>query len=158
MFGQDAPLLEIFIRGTLVYLAIFFLFRFAPRREAGSLSMTNLIVIVVIADAAQNAMSGEYHSVTDGLLLVATIIGWSILLDAAAYRWPKVAKIIKPPPRTLVRKGELHKRNLRRELITEDELREQLRERGTDRLSNVDIVLEPNGSLSVHRRDGAERT
>lgn len=63
-----------------------FMLRFTPRREVGSFSTTNLIVIVIIADAAQNALAGDYRSISDGLLLVAVIIGWSIVLDAAALR------------------------------------------------------------------------
>ncbi len=153
VFLPGTPLLEIFIRGTVVYLAIFFMLRFTPRREVGSFSTTNLIVIVIIADAAQNAMAGEYRSISDGLLLVATIVGWSIVLDAAAFRWPAVARIVKPPPRVLVRNGRLDRRNLRRELITEDELMAHLREQGTEELSELDVVLEPDGRVSVHKRD-----
>ncbi|WP_055479594.1 YetF domain-containing protein [Sphaerimonospora mesophila] len=153
VFLPGTPLPEIFIRGTVVYLAIFFMLRFTPRREVGSFSTTNLIVIVIIADAAQNAMAGEYRSISDGLLLVATIVGWSIVLDAAAFRWPAVARIVKPPPRVLVRNGRLDRRNLRRELITEDELMAHLREQGTEELSELDVVLEPDGRVSVHKRD-----
>ncbi|WP_433497542.1 DUF421 domain-containing protein [Sphaerimonospora sp. CA-214678] len=155
VFLPGTPVLEIFIRGTVVYLAIFFMLRFTPRREVGSFSTTNLIVIVIIADAAQNAMAGEYHSISDGLLLVATIVGWSIVLDAAAFRWPAVARIVKPPPRVLVRNGRPDRRNLRRELITEDELMAHLREQGTEELSELDVVLEPDGRVSVHKRDEA---
>ncbi|GIH69729.1 DUF421 domain-containing protein [Sphaerimonospora thailandensis] len=153
VFLPETPLPEIFVRGTVVYLAIFFMLRFTPRREVGSFSTTNLIVIVIIADAAQNAMAGKYHSITDGLLLVATIIGWSIVLDAAAFRWPVIARVVKPPPRVLIRDGRLDRRNLRRELITEDELMAHLREQGTDDVSELNVVLEPDGRVSVRRQD-----
>ena len=66
VFVPDTPLLEIFVRGTIVYLAIFALLRFVLTRQSGNLGVTDLLVIVLIADAAQNAMASEYKSVPDG--------------------------------------------------------------------------------------------
>jgi uncharacterized membrane protein YcaP (DUF421 family) len=85
----DTPLLEIFIRGTLTYLVLFALLRLTVNRSSSSIGMTDLLVIVLIADASQSAMAANYTSWTDGLLLVATIVGWAYGLDALAYRYPK---------------------------------------------------------------------
>ena len=60
---------------------MFALLRFVLKREAGTLAITDLLVVVLIADAAQNAMADDYRSVPDGLLLVATIVFWSYALD-----------------------------------------------------------------------------
>ena len=68
---------EIFLRGTIVYLFILFVLRLL-RREAGSLSISDLLVVVIIADAAQNAMATEYKSITEGLVLVTTIASGTI--------------------------------------------------------------------------------
>lgn len=114
-------------------------------------------MIVIVADAAQNAMAGEYRSISDGLLLVVTIVGRSIVLDAAAFRRPAVARVVKPPPRTPVRSGRLDRRSLRRELITGGELMAHLREQGTGDLSELDVVPEPDGRVSVHKRDEDDR-
>ncbi|HEY7909583.1 MAG TPA: hypothetical protein VIC60_11945, partial [Thermomicrobiales bacterium] len=72
MFALDTPLLEIVIRGTIIYLALFTLLRFVVKREVGTVGIADLLVIVVIADAAQNAMAGTYTSITDGVLLIGT--------------------------------------------------------------------------------------
>lgn len=71
-FTPTTPL-EIVLRGSLVYLALFILMRFILRREAGTFGITDLLVVVLIADAAQNAMANDYTSITDGILLVGTI-------------------------------------------------------------------------------------
>jgi uncharacterized membrane protein YcaP (DUF421 family) len=150
VFVPDTPLLEIFVRGTIVYLAIFALLRFVLTRQSGNLGVTDLLVIVLIADAAQNAMASEYKSVPDGLVLVATIVFWSYLLDWLAYHFPTCRRLIHPPPLELIRDGKINRRNLRKELITIDELKAQLREQGIEDLNQVrKACMEGDGRISV---------
>jgi len=68
---------ELVARGSLVYWFLFFLFRFGLRRDAGSLGLADILVIVLIADAAQNGMSGEYKTVAEATILVGTIAAWN---------------------------------------------------------------------------------
>jgi uncharacterized membrane protein YcaP (DUF421 family) len=150
IFKLDTPPLEIFLRGSVVYLALFTLLRLVLRREAGTVGMSDLLVIVLIADAAQNAMAGNYNSVPDGILLVATIIFWSFALEWLGYHIPWVGRFVHPPPVPLVRNGQLLRRNMRKELITEDELMSQLRQQGVANLAEVQTAcIEPDGRISV---------
>ena len=71
---QVSPL-ELLVRGSLIYWFLFLLFRFILRRDAGSLGLADILVIVLIADASQNGMSGEYKSVSEAIVLVGTIAG-----------------------------------------------------------------------------------
>src|SRR5678816_1665524 len=71
--------LELFIRGSIIYLFILVLMR-ALRREPGTVGIADLLMVVLIADASQNAMAGEYHSILDGLILVLTIVFWNLSL------------------------------------------------------------------------------
>src|SRR4051812_20279615 len=112
VFIPDTPLLEIFVRGTIVYLAIFFLLRFVLTRQSGSVGVTDLLVIVLIADAAQNAMASEYKSVPDGLLLVTTIVFWSYTLDWLADHFPSFRALIHAPPPELIHDGKVNRRNM----------------------------------------------
>lgn len=153
MFALDTPLLEIVIRGTIIYLALFALLRFVVKREVGTVGIADLLVIVVIADAAQNAMAGNYNSVTDGVLLIATIVGWNLALDWLAFRFPAVRRVIEPRPLELVRRGRMVRRNMRRALITEDELMSQLRLQGVDSIADVErSCMEGDGRISVIER------
>lgn len=150
MFAMDTPLLEIFIRGSLIYLGIFVLLRFVLKREAGTLGMTDLLVVVLIADAAQNGMAADYKSVTDGLLLVSTILFWSWILNLLAYRYKAFGRLIIPPALSLIRNGKVNKRNLRHELITHEELLSILREHGVETVEEVaDARMEGDGQVSV---------
>src|SRR5690625_584075 len=96
LFSFDTPPAEIVIRGTIIYVTIYALLRVVLKRESGTNGITDLIVVVLIADAAQNGMAGGYRSVSDGILLVSVIIGWSFLLNWAAHRWTWAARIIRP--------------------------------------------------------------
>ncbi|MGY0003212.1 DUF421 domain-containing protein [Micromonospora sp. I033] len=154
----DTPLWEIAVRGSVIYLVLFFLLRVLLKRESGSTGVTDLLVIVLIADAAQNGMSSDYTSLTDGVLLVAVIIGWAYLLDLLAYRWPVAARIIQPGSLLLVRDGRILRRNMRRELVTDEELYAQLRQQGVEDLTDVkEVRMESQGQFSVIPRDGGRR-
>lgn len=154
MFYPDTPLLEIFIRGTLVYLGMFILLRLVLKRESGTVGTSDLLVIVLIADAAQNAMANNYRSITDGLLLVAVILFWSYMLDLLGFYFPVVRKLTDPPALLLIKNGEMLRHNMRKEFITEDELLSLLRKQGIDDLARVSkAFMEGDGQVSVITQD-----
>ena len=147
-------ILEIILRGSIVYLVLFTLLRVLVRRHVGAMSLMDLLVIVLIADAAQNAMASEYCSVPEGLVLCGTIIGWSLILDWLAYRFKPMRAWLEPKPLPLIREGKLLRRNMRQELISIDELKSHLREHGVADAAKVRIAyLEPDGQISVFKYD-----
>jgi uncharacterized membrane protein YcaP (DUF421 family) len=156
MFVPTGSLVELVVRGSLMYLLILAGFRLF-RRDAGSLSVSDLLVVVLIADAAQNGMAGEYRSLTEGAVIVATIFAWNYSLDWLAYRSRFVYWLLHPPSLPLVRDGRILFRNLRSELITKDDLLQQLREQGVDDIGRVQkCFLESDGRISVIRSDGGD--
>ncbi len=158
MFRPTVSLLEIFLRGTLVYLFLFFLLR-VLRRQAGALKISDLLVIVLIADAAQNAMASEYKSITEGALLVATIVFWDYFLDWLGYRFPAMERLLQPAAVPLIKNGRMLKRNMQQEMITTDELLGQLREQGIERVEDVkQCCIEGDGHISVIKKDGKNLT
>jgi uncharacterized membrane protein YcaP (DUF421 family) len=154
MWVPSVPLLDLVIRGTILYLILFLYFRML-RREAGNLGVTDVLFVVLIADVSQNAMSNDYKSITEGLVLIGTMAFWDTLLNALAYRWRFMEKLIEPSPIVLMRNGAMLRRNMRRELITADELMSQLRLHGVTDIADVKTcTLESNGEFSVIRKDG----
>jgi len=150
LFVADMHPLEIFVRGTVVYVVLFLLLRLALKRQSGAVGMTDLLVVILIADAAQNAMAGDYHSITDGILLVATILGWAYAIDWLGYHVPMIERVVHPPALPLVDDGRLLRANMRSELITYAELMAQLRAQGIEDVSRVHrAYLEGNGELTV---------
>ena len=155
LFALSVSPLELVIRGSVIYWFLFLIFRFLNPRDIGTLGFGDVLLLVLIADAAQNAMAGEYKSITDGCILVGTIIGWNFLLDWAAYRFPIFRRLAEPRPMTLVRNGRIERRNLRREFITVDELTAKLREHGIEHLQDVKLAcVESDGEISVIRARG----
>lgn len=110
----DTPLLEIVIRGSVMYLALLALLRFVQRRPSSSMSTTDVLVIVLLADAAQNAMADDYTSLPDGILLVSVIVGWSLVLNWLGYHSRRAEQVLHPPPMELIRDGVPSEPNLRR--------------------------------------------
>jgi uncharacterized membrane protein YcaP (DUF421 family) len=152
LFRFGVSPLELFVRGTAMYWFLFVLLRFVLRRDAGSIGLADILLLVLIADASQNAMAGDYKTVTDGVVLVCTIVGWNWLTDWASYRYPAVRRFTEAPPLVLVRRGRIEWRNLRRENITVPELMANLREQGIDKLADVKMArMEPDGVISVIR-------
>jgi uncharacterized membrane protein YcaP (DUF421 family) len=150
IFSMDVPLFEIILRGSIIYISLFTLLRVVLKRQAGSLGMTDLLLITLIADASQNAMAGEYRSIPAGLILVSTIIFWTYAFDWLSYRSEWFSHLIEPTPLPLIRDGKMLRRNMRHELITEDELMSQLREQGLDDVGKVkEAFMEPDGHISV---------
>jgi len=140
---------EVVIRGTIMYIGMFALLR-VFRRQAGSVGIADLLVIVVIADAAQNGMAGDSRSITEALILIATIVLWDWFFDYLGFKSPFWERILQPQPLLLIQNGEIIQKNLDQEMIKEDDLLAQLREEGIDDFSRVrKCYLESNGHFSV---------
>jgi len=155
-FIPDVSLVEIFVRGSLLYLALFVLLRVVLRRKTGAVAFTDLLVIVLIADAAQNAMAADYTSITDGLALVATLVFWAYAIDWLGYRFPLVQRYVHPEPKPLIEDGHVVQRSMDQELMTMAELMSQLRLGGAERVEDVRAAfIEGNGQVSVLKGDGA---
>lgn len=156
VFGLSVPPLELLVRGTTMYFFLFMLFRVVIKRRIGSIGMGDMLVLVIIADAAQNGMAGEYRSVTDACILVGTILGWNYVLDWANFRFLWLQRWLEPDPLPLIRDGRVLWRHLRLERVTEKELKAKLREHGVTEVAEVaQAYMEPDGEVTVIKRQGS---
>ena len=151
--GSD--LLSVALRTAIVYGFLVGALRLAGKREIGQLSILDLVVLLVIADAVQNAMVGENTTLWGGLVAATTLIlidrGLRILVE----RVPAARKALESEPRLLVRDGTSLERALREEGVTPDELGAALRENGLARAEDAAlVVLETDGRISVVPKDG----
>ncbi len=153
LFAREFPIWHMVVRGTVVYGLLLLVFRFVLRRDIGSMSVADLLFVVLVADAASNAMQGEYTSINDGLVLLSTLVGWNFALDWLSFRSPAVARFLEPVPEVLVRHGRVNRKALKREMITVEELEGKLREEGVASIAEVRLArLESDGKLSVIKR------
>jgi uncharacterized membrane protein YcaP (DUF421 family) len=149
MFVPSLSLLEIFLRGTLTYWIIYLCMRLF-RRGTGQLSISDLLLITMISDAAQNAMAGTYNSITEGAVLILTLVFWDYAIDWMGYKKVIFGKFAKPDPVLLIRNGRLLHKNMEKELIDEEELVALLREKDVDDYTKVKTCyLEATGNISV---------
>jgi uncharacterized membrane protein YcaP (DUF421 family) len=146
--GSD--LLSVVLRTGIVYVCLVLGFRIFGKREAGQLSTLDLVVLLVIANAVQNAMVGENTSLLAGLIAAFVILVLDLALHAAANRWEPLRDALDGEPTLLVDHGLVLMDNLRQEGISDRELQVALRQ---NQLLSPDealyVFLETNGQISV---------
>ena len=153
LFGLSVSPVELMVRGSAIYWFLVIVFRVVLRRDTGSVGIADILLLVIIADAAQNAMAGEYRSITDGLILVSTIIGWNVLIDWLSYKSPAIRRLFEPRPLPLIRDGRILRRNLAKEYIAESELMSKLRANGVEAVKEVKAAyMESDGEITVIKR------
>ena len=141
---------ELMLRGSLMYWFLFLIFRFLLRRDVGSIGVADVLLVVLVADASQNAMTGGYTSVAEGLILVSTLVAWNYGLDWLSFRVRAIERFVEPPALRLIHHGRINRKHLRAEMVTMAELWTHLREAGVESLQEVkSACLESDGKLSV---------
>jgi uncharacterized membrane protein YcaP (DUF421 family) len=156
--GSDLP--GVIARTAIVYVCLVLGFRFLGKREAGQLSTLDLVVLLVISNAVQNAMVGQNTSLIAGIVAAGVILVLDLTLHAAADRWPWLRNALDGEPTILVDHGKIQFENLRHEGISDRELAVALRQ---NQLMSAEealyVFLETNGQISViPRRDDEDPT
>jgi uncharacterized membrane protein YcaP (DUF421 family) len=147
---NPADLVFVFVRTLVVYLALIVLLRVSGKRQLGQMTPFDLVVLLVISNAVQNAMVGPDTSLAGGLLAAATLIGLNWLVDRLGLLSGWFRERLTGRPTLLIHDGQLLGEHLRREGINREEFMQALREHGVDDLVRVKLaVLEVDGTISV---------
>jgi uncharacterized membrane protein YcaP (DUF421 family) len=150
MFEMGTDAWAVVARTLLVYVGVFVGLRLAGKRELGQMTVFDLVVVLLIANAVQNAMVGPDFSVQGGLLAALTLLVANRVIALARLRGGVWGRLIEGTPTVLVEDGELIEPRLRREGLERQELEMVIREHGVDALSDVKLaVLETDGSISI---------
>lgn len=157
IFSLTMPLWEIAVRATVVYFLVILVVRAIPKRNAGHISPNDMLTLIVIGTLATDAILGGTDSLADILLMIGVIVSWGYIFDLIEFRVPIVRRLLRHPQTLLIDRGRLVRPNMRRELVTEEELRAVLRKQGVDDLARVHFAsLEADGEISVIlEEDGA---
>lgn len=154
MWEMQLPPWELAVRATAIYLAVLVALRLFGKREVGQFTLIDLVLIVLLANAVQPAMTGPDTSLTGGLVIIATLIVVNRLIAFGRAKVPFIARLVESPPTELARDGAWNTEALRREEISIDDVTMAIREHGLDDISEVKLaVLEGDGSISVVPRD-----
>jgi len=155
LFEPKHALLELFLRGTIMYLVILVLLRLVVRRQVGGIGMTDILVIVLIAEVIGNGISDNFQSIVESTVLILTILFWSALIEWLQSRYPAFERMVRDPKLKLIENGRMLHKNMREEFVSVEELMAQLREKGLEDCSEVKAAyMEADGRISVIRRAG----
>jgi uncharacterized membrane protein YcaP (DUF421 family) len=149
IFEVENSFLELFLRGSLLYLAILIMIRILPRRTGGELATMDLVFVLLVAEAAAHGF-GDYKSVSEAIIVVGTLMAWNYVINVASYYIPFVEKLVSAPAIQIIRDGKLLRRNMRREYLTEEELKDYIRKDGIEDVGNVkSAFIESDGKISI---------
>jgi uncharacterized membrane protein YcaP (DUF421 family) len=150
MLNMAVPWWELIFRGLVVYLALLLLLRLTGKRQVGQLAPFDLVLLLVLSNAVQNAMNGGDNSLVGGLISAVTLITLNSLLGYVTYRSQKLEAIIEGRPEVLIHNGKLYPGVMASARLTHHELNAALRQAGCAAVEDVKYaVLENNGSISV---------
>jgi len=150
MFELAIPAWNIALRAAVIYLVILIGLRLAGKRELGQMTVFDLVVLLLLANAVQNAMVGPDTSLAGGVLAAVVLLVLNAVVARLRLRWPRLRRIVEGSPTLLVLRGEVIADHLRREGLDQETLEAALREHGVVDLSDVEMaILEIDGSISV---------
>lgn len=150
MFHFGTPLWQILVRTGVVYIAVFFGLRVMGKRQLGQMTLTDLVVIILIANAVQNAMVGPDTSLVGGLAAAFALLVLNLVISRLQIVNPKVERLVEGSPTMLIRDGSYLDANLRKEGVDRAEVESALREHGLTEARQAKVAyLEPDGSISV---------
>lgn len=148
------PLGEIALRATVVYFVLIVVLRAIPRRNADHISPNDMPILIVIGSKGTDAIMGGSTSIGGVSLMIALIAGWAILRPLE-YRIPALRGVLRDRQATLIDRVRFLRGNMRRELITEEELLAVLRKESVNDVSSVrSAFLEADSEISVIVADG----
>lgn len=155
MFELAMPWWVFVLRACVVYFVLLGMIRLSGKRSMGQFTPFDILLVVLLGNAVQNALLGEDTSVGGGLLLAATLIAlnWTVGLTTA--RLPRMERVIEGVPVLLARDGAVYRDVLRRELISKEDFEKAMRQEGCLEIEDIRLaVLENNGHITVVKRGG----
>jgi uncharacterized membrane protein YcaP (DUF421 family) len=141
--------MDLFFRAIVIFFLIFVVTRVMGRRELSSLAPFDLILLIIIGDAIQQGLTQDDYSVTGTFIVISTLVLLQVGTSWVSFRFARLRPLLEGEPVVLVQDGELIRRNLRRERMTEEEVAEEARLQQIDSIAKVKwAVLEPSGKIS----------
>ena len=152
-------LLNIALRSVIIYFFIILAIRVFGKKELAQLSVIDLVFILLISNAVQNAMVGNNSSLLGGIIAAGSLFAVNIVLDKLSFRSKKLSEFFQGNPLMLIYNGKVIERHLRQATISHEELEAVVREHGVRSISEVNLaVLETDGNISILSNNYAHKT
>ena len=150
MFDLSLPWWQFIVRGALVYLALMLFLRCSGKRTVGEFTPFDLLVVILVGETAQGALTGGDESVLGALIVAATLVALNYLIGFASARSQLIDKLVEGEPVVIVRNGRVLKEVMRRNNLPQTDLEEAMRKSQVTDPSDVAIaMLETNGEITV---------
>lgn len=144
---------ELIVRSVIVYGVLIVLLRITGKRQVGQLAPFDLVLLLVLSNAVQNAMNGGDNSVIGGIISAVTLIGLNYTVGYLTYRSKRLEVLLEGQPEVLIHNGKLFEKVMARAQLTHHELNAALRQEGCVSVTDVHCaILENNGTITVHQR------
>lgn len=143
--------MDAILRGLVVYVFLLVLFRIAGRRTLAQMTNFDFVLLLIVSEATQNAMIGNDYSLTNGILVILTLVGVDIGLSLIKERFPKIERYLDGLPLVIVDEGRPLKERMDKARVDEQDILSSAREKhGLERMEQIKYaVLETNGGISI---------
>lgn len=153
MWQLTIPWWTLVLRAVIIYAFLLILLRLTGKRQVGQLSPFDLVLLLVLSNAVQNAMNGGDNSVTAGIILASVLVLLNYLVGLATYKNKRLEALVEGRPEVLIHNGKLFTEVMEREQLTHHELNAALRAAGCASVEEVHYaILENNGRVSVQAK------
>lgn len=159
MWNLSLPWWEFIVRAIVVYVFLLTLLRVTGKRQVGQLAPFDLVLLLVLSNAVQNAMNGGDNTVLAGIISATTLVTVNLMVGYAAYRHKGLELFIEGRPEVLIHNGRLFEQIMAKAQITHHELNAALRQAGVSNIAEVhSAILENNGTITVtpKKREGSQ--
>lgn len=158
IFRLGIPWTHLVVRAIIIYVVFFIGLRLFGKRELGQFTTFDLVLVLLVANALQPAITGPDNSVTGGVIIIAILLVFNRAVAWVRSRWPGFDALIDPPPTVVVQDGAISKPALEKEGLSITDVEMAIREHGVNKLSDVkQAVLENDGSISVVTTGSGDR-
>lgn len=147
--------MDMVLRATIVYFFLLMIIRATGKRELGQLSPFDFVILLIISEALQPALTDDDRSIVGSVILVCTLAVWHLVVAVASYRSPKVADVMNGVPSVLIEDGKLIKPTMDAERVPEEDILSEARGVGIESLDQIALaVLETSGKISIIPKSG----
>jgi uncharacterized membrane protein YcaP (DUF421 family) len=146
--------MDIVIRALVTYVFVWLIMRVAGKRSLAEITTFDFVLLLIISETTQNALTDRDNSMTAAALLILTMVGLDVALSLVERHWPHAETVIEGTPLVIVDNGEVIKDRTWKSRVGDGDILSAARQQGLERLDQIKYaVLERNGAITVVKKE-----
>jgi uncharacterized membrane protein YcaP (DUF421 family) len=143
--------MESVFRGAVTYVFVWLIFRIAGKRSLAQITTFDAVLLLIISETTQAALTDNDNSITNSFLLILTLLGVDVIFSCLKQRFPAMEKVVDGVPLVLLDRRGLNQDAMAKERIDEADILAAARElRGIANLSQIEYaILEQSGGITI---------